>query len=209
MTAEREPIFNAPWPVLALVAAIVGGYALQGLAPQDWLFARYGFSPAGFAAGERVGLVSALFLHGSWGHALLNAAGLLAFGSPVARLFGPRAGGVLAFFLFYLVCGAFSSWTYALLHPGEAVVLVGASGAVSGLMGAVSRLLAGRGQLGPFFSRTVIGMAAAWLIVNLIVGLLGYAPGVGETPVAWEAHLTGYAAGLLLIGPAARILRRA
>lgn len=208
MSAEREPIFNAPWPPLLIVAAIIGGYALQGLVPQEALFTRYGFSPAAFEAGDRVILITALFLHGGWGHALMNAAGALAFGSPVARLFGLKAAGVVAFFVFYLLCGVFSSWTYALIHPGEAVVLVGASGAISGLMGAVSRLVAGRGQLGPFISAPVIGMAAAWIIINLLVAVVGFAPGVSDSPVAWEAHLTGYAAGLLLVGPFAWILRR-
>lgn len=208
MSAKREPIFKAPWPAMLLVGLILGGYALQSLLPQDPVLTRYGFSPEGFAAGDRIQLVTALFLHGGWAHALMNAAGALAFGAPVARLFGERGAGVVAFFAFYLFCGVFSNWTYALIHPGQAVVLVGASGAVSGLMGAVSRLLAGRGRLGPFLSSPVIGMAAAWVIVNLLVALLGFAPGVGETPIAWEAHLTGYAAGLLLVGPAARLVRR-
>ncbi|WP_374575475.1 rhomboid family intramembrane serine protease [Phenylobacterium sp.] len=208
MSAQREPIFNAPWPALAIVAAIVGGYALQSLFPQDPIIARYGFSPAGFAAGERASVVTALFIHGGWAHALMNAAGALAFGAPVARLFGLRVAGVAAFFAFYLICGVISIWSYALIHPGAQIILVGASGAVSGLMGAVSRLLAGRGRLGPFLSAPVIGMAAAWVIINLLVAVLGLTPGMGQTPVAWEAHLTGYAAGLLLVGPFAWALRR-
>lgn len=209
MSAEREPVFNAPWPVMVLVGAILGAFALQSLAPLEATAGRFGFSPARFAAGERAGLVTALFVHGGWAHALMNAAGLLAFGAPVARLFGPRAAGVLAFFAFYLVCGAFSSWTYALLHPGLETILVGASGAVSGLMGAASRLIAGRGRLGPFFSTPVIGMGVAWVAINLLVAVVGFAPGAGDAAVAWEAHLTGYAAGLLLVGPLAWALRRA
>jgi membrane associated rhomboid family serine protease len=58
-------------------------------------------------------------------------------------------------------------------------------------------------------SAPVIGMGAAWVIVNLLVGVLGVAPGMGDAQVAWEAHLFGYAAGLLLIGPAGWALRRA
>lgn len=209
LSDEREPVFNAPWPVLALVAAIVGGYALQTLFPIEEVVGRYGFSPARLEAGDWTPLITALFVHGGWAHALMNAGGLLAFGTPVARLFGPRSRGALAFFAFYFVCGAFSSWTYALLHPGDAMPLVGASGAVSGLMGAASRLIAGRGRLGPFLSSPVIGMGIAWVVINLLVAILGYAPGVGEANVAWQAHLTGYAAGLFLLGPFARVLNRA
>ena len=200
----REPIFNAPWPVTALVAAILGGYAVQSVVPQDPIFAAYGFSPARLAAGDALPLVTALFLHGSWAHAIMNAAGALAFGAPVARLAGRGAGGGGAFFLFYLACGVFSSWTFALIHPGGQMVLIGASGAISGLMGAVSRLIAGQGRPGPYLSRTVLGMGAAWVFANLLIAGLGYAPGMGDGPVAWEAHLTGYACGLVLIGPFAR-----
>jgi membrane associated rhomboid family serine protease len=50
-------------------------------------------------------------------------------------------------------------------------------------------------------------MAAAWIIVNLLMALTGLAPGTGGAAIAWEAHLFGYAAGLVLIGPAVRIMR--
>lgn len=208
MNPQREPIINAPWPAAVVVAAIVGGYVLQTLVPQEPLLTRYGFSPAAFDAGARETVVTALFLHGSWAHALLNGSFALAFAPPVARLFGPRVAGVAAFFLFYLVCGALGNLGFALVHPGSNAIVVGASGAVAGLMGAASRMMAGRGTLGPIISRPAIGMALAWVAVNMIVAVVGFAPGVGDGPVAWEAHLAGYAAGLLLIRPAAALFRR-
>jgi membrane associated rhomboid family serine protease len=51
-------------------------------------------------------------------------------------------------------------------------------------------------------------MGAAWIVVNLLIAVTGYAPGAEGASVAWEAHLGGFAAGLLLIGPLAAILRR-
>lgn len=207
----REPMFNAPWPAVALVAVIVGGYALQSRLPLDAVAAAYAFSPAALKAGHWWTLLTSLFLHGNWAHALMNAAFALAFATPVARFFGTRAVGVLAFFVFYLLCGVLSSLGYALLHVGSPAALVGASGAVSGLMGAASRLIAGGGRLGRIFSSAVIGMGVAWIAVNLLVGVVGsgFVPGTGGAGVAWEAHVAGFVAGVLLIGPYAWVFRRA
>ncbi len=106
--------------------------------------------------------------------------------------------------------GVLSSLGFAALHPDAAVLLVGASGAVSGLMGAASRLIDRRaaalnGGLAPFRNRTLIAMAAAWIVVNALAALVGFGVLTGDQPIAWEAHLFGYAAGLLLVAPAARL----
>jgi len=206
----REPMFNAPWPALALVAVIVGGYAMQSRFPIEAVAGAYAFSPAALSTGRWWTVVTAMFLHGSWAHALMNAAFALAFATPVARFFGVRPLGVLAFFAFYLACGVLSSLGYAALHFGSPAALVGASGAVSGLMGAASRLIAGQGRIGRIFSSAVIGMGAAWVIVNLLVGVVGsgFVPGSGGAGIAWEAHLAGFLAGVLLISPFAWLARR-
>ncbi len=207
--AEHQPFLNAPWPVLALVGAMLAAYALQSLSGRsDAAIDAFGFSPASLTQGRWSGLVTALFLHGGWAHVGLNALAALAFGVPVARLFGKDVRGVLAFFAFYLACGAISSLGYAGLHWGAPSVLVGASGAVSGLMGAASRLIERRPGLAPLASPTVVGMAAAWIVVNGLIALSGFSVGAGGVPVAWEAHLVGYAAGLLTVWPIARALRR-
>jgi membrane associated rhomboid family serine protease len=203
-----EPAVRAPLPALLLAASFLVLYAVQLTAPDpDTPIARFGFSPAELAEGRWTGLVTALFVHGGWAHAFLNALGCLAFGAPVARLFG-AGKGVVAFFAFFLVCGALASLGYAALHWGAPHVLIGASGAVSGLMGAASRLLDRRFGLAPFTSRTVVSMALAWLFVNAVVALVGVGGVAGDAPIAWEAHLVGYAAGLILVGPVVRLLRR-
>src|SRR5690606_20824652 len=100
---------------------------------------------------------------------------------------------------------------FAALHWGQAAALIGASGAASGLMGAAARLIGGGGRVGPVFSQSVTGMGLAWLIVNAIMALApgGLVPGVGQTAsVGWEAHLVGFAAGVLLIGPFGRLAPR-
>jgi membrane associated rhomboid family serine protease len=206
----REPVFNAPAAALALVVLIVGGYALQSRFGGPWVLETMAFSPTALTEGRWSTLVTALFVHGGWGHALMNAAFALAFATPVARFFGERLAGVGVFFVFYLLCGALSSLGYAALHlhdPGE---LVGASGAVSGLMGAASRLIDGRGRVGRILSSSVLGMGGAWVVINVLIGLVGgtLLPGTNGAPVAWEAHVAGFFAGVLLIGPFAYLAPR-
>ena len=205
----HQPALRAPWPVVAVVIAILGGYAVQSaLGDPAWIDRDLGFSARDLSAGRWGGLVTAMFVHAGWSHAVLNALGALAFGAPVARLIGARPAGAAAFFGFYLVCGFVGSLGYAAVTPGSDTVLVGASGAISGLMGAASRLIDRPGAFAPFTSRTVLGMAAAWIVVNLLLARFGFGIGAVGAPVAWQAHLFGYAAGLLLVQPLARIMGR-
>ena len=203
----REPAFNAPWQAVAVVVLIVGGYAVQTLFPADAVVEAYAFSPANLAPGRWPTLVTANFLHGNWAHALMNGAFALAFSTPLARLFGPKLMGGLLFFSFYVLAGALGYLLYGLVHWGGQGLVVGASVAVSGLMGATARLMGGGGRPGPVFSRPVLGLGGGWLAINLIIAVVGgqFLPGAGGAGVAWEAHLTGFAVGVLLIGPFARL----
>jgi membrane associated rhomboid family serine protease len=203
---RREPIFNAPWPAMALTLLIIASFAVQQQLPER-LWADYVLTPAVVTQyGRWETLITPLFLHGGWIHDLMNAVAALAFGAPVARLFGLSPRGALVFFLFYLVCGVLSSVGYVAAHPSSLLPVVGASGAVSGLMGGASRLIERRGRLGPLISRTTVGMAVMWTIVNLIIGYVQVMPGLGGAGIAWEAHVAGYFAGLLLIGPFFRLV---
>ena len=203
----REPAFNAPWPVLTLITALVAAHAvrvftgsgIEGLALND----------QSLNHGEVAPLVTYLFLHGSWAHVLMNSVFVLAFGAPVARFFGLGLRGAAAFLGLFLICGiiaalGYAGWLRAItaLHPAPAGwALVGASGAAAGLMGAAARLMEGRGRLGSIGGRRVIGMTLTWIAANALLGLSGLTPGAAGLPVAWEAHIFGYFAGLLLAGP--------
>ncbi len=219
----KEPLSKAPWPPLLIAATLIGIYAWQtytgeaeacteGFARADCI--HYGFSPHQLDLQQWGGLVTALFMHGSWAHVLFNSVFMIAFGAPVAKLFGLSVKGVLAFFAFFVICGVLGNLGFAVVNPHSPTLVVGASGSIAGFMGAASRLLdrrtsdGGFNGLAPFNSRTVVAMAAAWVVINLVVGLFGVDIGFGAAgqPVAWEAHLFGYAAGLLLIAPAARML---
>ena len=79
---------------------------------------------------------------------------------------------------------------------------------VFGLIGAATRLLGGRRRVLPLTSRAVITTSIAWMIVNAVVGLIGFAPGVDGARIAWEAHAFGFLFGILAIGPLARVFAR-
>lgn len=206
----REPVFNAPWQAVAVVVLIVGGYAVQTLFPADAILSAYAFAPANLVPGRWETLITSIFLHGSWAHAMMNGAFALAFSAPLARLFGPKVEGGLLFFTFYVLAGVLANLGYAAVHLGGQGLVVGASGAVSGLMGATARLIGGDGRPGPIFSRTVLGMGGGWVVINLIIALVGgsFLPGSGNAGVAWEAHIAGFVLGVLLIGPFARLAPR-
>lgn len=204
----HEPAVRAPAALAILVAVMVGLFVLQRLGDQGAVQDAFGFVPLELAQGRWSGLITSMFVHGGWPHVMLNAMGALAFGAPVVRLLGSDFAGALRFYAFYTVCGVLSALGYAAVHANDPVILIGASGAVSGLMGAASRLIERRGELSGFASRTVVGMGVTWVIINVVMGFGALDAVSGGAPVAWEAHLFGYAAGLLLIGPAARLAGR-
>jgi membrane associated rhomboid family serine protease len=204
---QRERLINAPWPAITLVTILVVCFLLESAAGIDSVASRLGFAPRDLERGVWQTLVTSLFLHGGWAHVLGNSAFALAFATPVARRMGLDASGGVVFFIFFLVCGILSNLGFAVLDPRDTAPLVGASGAIAGLMGAASRLLVPGRRLAPFGSAPVVGMAVSWIAVNLIIALFPWAaPGAGHAIVAWQAHLAGYAAGLILIAPALRLL---
>jgi membrane associated rhomboid family serine protease len=200
----REPLFNAPWPAVAIPVLLVAVYLWQWRLASDTEVALLALSPQAIAQGRYQTLLSYLFVHGSWAHVAMNSAAAFAFGPPVARFLGADLRGVLLFYGFFLLCGILSGLGYVIPHWGGSDLAVGASGAISGLWGAASRLLIGRGRLAPVFNRAVILQGVVFIVMNVVVGLLG---GLAALNIAWEAHVAGYLVGLILIGPVGRLAR--
>lgn len=203
----RERAFNAPWPLLVIVAAILAVYFLQTRIGADWP-ERFGLRPSDLSEDRFLGLVTYIGVHASWLHAASNAIGALAFGAPLSRRLGESPRGAVLLIGFFLLCGAVSAGAYAAVHAGSSVILVGASGAVFGLTGAALRLMNPHGALSPLLSRRVLAMAGALIGANLIVAVLGFDPATGVRGIAWEGHIFGLIAGLVLVGPALRLTSR-
>jgi membrane associated rhomboid family serine protease len=218
--AERERLFNIPWPVTALVGVLLAIFAVEAYynlgqsAEQNVqdMCGAWGFRAADLFDGRIATLVTSIFVHGSWAHVLMNCAFLVAFGAPVARRMGEGPRGALCFYTFYMACGVVANLTYALLNPGHENPVVGASGAIAALMGGASRLIrrAPDEPLAPFMSADVLGLAAGWVLINLIFGVVlkRWSPGSGGMLIAWQVHLAGYALGLFLLAPALRLVGR-
>lgn len=213
-TGTRQPVFNAPWSVVALIGVLAAIHAALEFGGQSWqseslfLFALIParFTDAGFpmiAGSEYWSLITYGFLHGDWMHLLFNSLWLLVFGTPVARYLGSLR--FLALCTFAAVTGALASLA---LHWGEVVFVVGASGAVSGLLAAAIPIMYGvrvPGGARPLMpgelmrSGKALIFMAIWLGVTLASGATGWTGNsfVEESGIAWEAHLGGFVGGLI------------
>lgn len=224
----RQPIFRAPRVVIGLILVLVAAHVARVMAPtalSDQIITRFAFIPARYSHAflathnvdpgnffdRAVPFVSYMALHNDFTHLAINSLWLLAFGPIVARRFG-----ALLFLVFFLICGILGALTHMAFNWGSLMPVIGASGAISGLMGAGLRLLPtqapwavpGEGNLAPIFSRQIIIFTAIWLAINLAAGLTGFGLVGEQGMIAWQAHVGGYAAGLLLAGPFDRLRSR-
>ena len=143
-------------------------------------------------------IFTSMFLHGGWMHLLGNMLFLWIFGNNIEDAMGHGR-----FVLFYLICGIAAAMTQALPDPQSAIPMVGASGAISGILGAYL-VLYPRAKvlvlipLGFFITtwRIAAGwVLGAWFLIQLFSSL-------GDTSaggVAWGAHVGGFVAGALLV----------
>jgi membrane associated rhomboid family serine protease len=144
-----------------------------------------------------------MFLHGGWLHLLGNMLFLFVFGNNIEDRFGR-----LRFLLFYLLCGYVAAYGYALASADSTVPLVGASGAVSGVLGAYLLLYprARVWSLVPVLLFIPLRLPA-WLVLGVWFALqwvysAGYAVTEGGG-VAYLAHVLGFVAGMLVALPVA------
>lgn len=211
---RHEPAVQLPLAVSILLVVHTLAELLVPLASREALIGNFGLFPRDMFAGEVELLLTSMFVHGSFEHIAMNMAGLLAFGAPVARLLGQGRVGIVSFILFYLVAGILAGLGYSLLHAQSAAPVIGASGAVSALMGAAMRVMSLRGEtyqprdifglLHPWNPR-VLSLSAGWILINILLGVLPPALTSGGSPIAWEAHVIGYCLGWWGIGLWARL----
>ncbi|KKB10361.1 rhomboid family intramembrane serine protease [Devosia chinhatensis] len=223
----REPVFLLPSAVAALAGLIVAIHLASTLVlneeGQIELLFWFAFQPYRIVLmGEdpSFGLpllwspFSHALLHAGWDHVLFNVAWLVIFATPVARRYG--AGAMVALFLVSSAAGA-AFFAATTLYQG--IYLLGASGGVAGLTGAAIRfmfqpVLMGRNpetgepvvlgrrlaSVGEVFTNPRSRyFALIWLVLNAAVPLVPVLTGQ-DLNIAWQAHLGGFFAGLLLVG---------
>lgn len=160
---------------------------------------RFGLVPREFV-GRRAAVmfewwtpISAMFLHTGWLHLIGNLAYLWIFGAALeARLGAWRFAG------FYLACGIVASVLHVASDPGAFQATVGASGAVSGILGATLLVSPSEGVRVRWLPLRVPARAllALWLVLQLLAGL--YSVSTGADGTAWWAHLGGFLVGMAL-----------
>ncbi len=187
---------------MALTLVMIAIYALLNLAGEptlEWALARFSFIPALFEARMQAAdglnalavlpLVTYMFLHYDLMHLLINAGFLLAFGSIIER-----QAGTARFLAVFITAGIAGAFAHMALGGNPDAVVLGASAGVYGLMGtSLPAMFAHRADR----MRRIITFLAVMIGLNLIFAIPGItAP--GGAAIAWQAHLGGLAAGLLL-----------
>jgi membrane associated rhomboid family serine protease len=224
---RREPAILLPKTITALIGVMVAVHLVWSVllspamqAEAYWWFAfieprviAYAGEPGGFWPTLWTPFTHA-FLHADWMHLLLNAAWLAIFATPVVRRYGTAK--LMALFL---VSAAIGAGAFAVTTWPEALPLIGASGGVAGLMGASMRFMFQPVETGfnrQTGERVVLGRRLAtftelaanvrartfiliWVGINLATPILPAFTGGTELSIAWQAHLGGFFAGLLLV----------
>ncbi|MBI3812070.1 MAG: rhomboid family intramembrane serine protease [Nitrospirae bacterium] len=212
---DDNPTETMPIVTVALIAActVIFFYQLSlGPRAEEHFVYQYGAIPAVLFGQEALprgmaaipapfSLITSMFLHGGFMHLIGNMWYLWIFGNNIED-----AMGHVRFIGFYLICGVIAAMSHALTDPGSVMPMIGASGAISGVLGAYL-LLYPRARVyvlipfGFFFWRTYVPaflVLGFWFVLQLISGTATVGGGGGG--VAWFAHIGGFLAGMVLIG---------
>ncbi len=198
---DQNPTSSFPLLTVSLIAVNIVVFYFEftiGFAP---MIERFGAVPREILAGDNIEtLITSMFLHGGFMHLAGNMLYLWIFGDNIEHYLGHAR-----FIVFYVFCGLFAVWAHILLGGVSDVPMVGASGAISGVLGAYlikypkSRVLV---LLPIFYFITIRPIPAVvvlglWFVMQLFsgIGSIG-AQGGG---VAFWAHVGGFVAGALLI----------
>ena len=216
---DENPLVHTPVATIILIIAnVLAWVGLQGLGSPEALgnsVCNFGLIPGDLLGTAAVGpglpadtgsycavdgngsyltLVSSMFMHGGWMHLIGNMWFLWIFGDNVEDAMGPAR-----FVLFYLLCGVAAAATQILTAPASPIPMVGASGAIGGVMGAYALLFPRARILNWFFLTTVSVPAYLMLGYWVLIQFLGSLQQNGTGGVAFWAHIGGFAAGAVLV----------
>ena len=215
---RREPAFNLPGSLVAVLALLTAVHAIRTYllsAPADeFVLLHFAFIPGRYAIpfaeqdlGWLWGPVTYSLLHGGWEHLIFNAFWMVAFGAPVVRRIG-----LARFFLFWCLSAVAAVAFHTALHWGAMIIVVGASGVVSGLMGAAARFVfSPSGRISRQFAhlnrrltiaealsnRSVLVFSGIWFLTNFLIGFGQVFGSNAGGAIAWEAHIGGFLFGFL------------
>lgn len=201
---QDQLVWAVPWNAYipgSLLAAILVALFIPYVATAG--MGSWGVSGEALRQGHVENLATHMFAHGGILHIVMNLSGLIPLsGLLVARLGNPPIAWVRYLALFFL-SGLAGALVYLLFHPNGTIPMVGASGAIFGLLGLLIRMTPSDGELIPIRSPEMRKEAVHFVKENFMLFILLTVPalidgrGVG---VAWEAHLGGFLFGIF-VGP--------
>ena len=224
---DQNPVVRTPVATIAIIATNAAAWLfLQGLGSSAGLarsLCAFGLIPGELlghvpdgtvvALGDHVRCtiggsdtiwtpLTSMFMHGGWFHIVGNMWFLWVFGDN-----GEDAMGAVRYTIFYVLCGLAAAATQVATDPASTIPMVGASGAIGGVMGGYARLYP-RARietllpLGLYFTTIAVPayfMLGYWFLLQLLGGIPALASAGGG--VAFWAHVGGFLAGVVLVGP--------
>ena len=207
-----EQVTGGPPPLLnyALIALNVLAFLLELSQPSERalqsFITAWGVVPREYSSGHDIApliplpfwstLITSMFLHGGWMHLGGNMLYLWIFGDNLNKVMGH-----VRYFLFYMVCGIAAGLAHIAFNSGSGVPSVGASGAISGVLGGYMVLFPRnrvrvmmRGGITAVPAYVMLGL---WILIQIVSGAMDQGGEGGG--VAFMAHIGGFAAGLVLV----------
>ena len=212
---DDNPTIHFPFITISLISLNIIIFILQFTYPGGIgkLAFSYGAIPAAILTMESVQPIhpaltvfTSMFMHGGLFHIAGNMLYLWIFGNNIEDKLGP-----IRFIIFYLFCGIIAAYSHAITEPSSNIPMIGASGAVSGILGAYV-LLFPKAKVHTliflgFFIQVVripaLFVIGFWAIIQLINVII-----IGTAGVAWFAHIGGFLIGILAIKLFLKIRRR-
>ncbi len=199
-----------PWVTWGLIGINLIVFLIQVSSPDDVqraMLASLGATPTALTREFPMGvlppeltLITSQFLHGGWEHLLGNMIYLWVFGDDIEEVLGP-----LRYLIFYLMCGVIAALTFVVFNLHQTTPLVGASGAISGVLAAYL-MIRPCAKVSVFVLRMAVRLRAYWVVGGWVVlQLFLFSSAGADNEVAYVAHLGGLAGGiglLLLLRPA-------
>ena len=195
---QHPPLINLPFATKILLALIVSAFVilwgLGYLVPNlntDMIYIDFGFVSAKWSGDiefrpiDILSLITVNFLHAGWFHLGINAVTLAAFAAGMEKRMGAK-NMLIVFFL----SSALACLTHLAVSPHSQEPLIGASGGISGLFGAVLVMLKHDNQLQ---GQRILPMVILWIVISVGFGMMG---GPNDEQIAWVAHIGGFIAGL-------------
>lgn len=207
---DDNPTRHLPIVTIALITANIAVFIFQFLSPSDSQRVAYAYGAIPYSlltfnsvqpVHPLLTLFTSMFMHGGLLHLGSNMLYLWIFGNNIEDKLG-----YVKFLIFYLLCGVAAAYAYAFTNPSSTVPMIGASGAVSGILGAYI-LLFPHARIHTlvffiFFVQVVrlpaIIVIGFWIGIQFINGLLSHGPAT-QGGIAWFAHIGGFVFGILMI----------